>query len=150
MDALAFNETGTLNTASGSFALFVNTTGVSNTALGAYALSNNGTGNYNTALGHAANVASDNLTNATAIGANAIVNASNKIQLGDGNVTLSIRAELLKHLNYAKRRQIDMRCSILLQQVRSQEILQRYQIRSLRVRHRSLLRRWYRVRADLY
>src|SRR5262249_16408669 len=42
----------------------------------------------NTALGAGANVTSGNLTNATALGANAIVNASNKIRLGDTNVTV--------------------------------------------------------------
>jgi len=52
------------------------------------ALQPNNTGNYNTALGYLADVSTDGLTNATAIGANAFVNASNKIRLGDGNVTL--------------------------------------------------------------
>jgi Chaperone of endosialidase len=52
------------------------------------ALQSNTTGNLNTAIGFAANVASGNLSNATAIGANAIVDASNKIRLGDANVTV--------------------------------------------------------------
>jgi hypothetical protein len=39
-------------------------------------------GNYNSAIGYFARPGSDNLTNATAIGANAQVNASNSLVLG--------------------------------------------------------------------
>ncbi len=48
-----------------------------------------GTGNVasNTAIGNSANVISDNLTNATALGNGAIVNSSNTIQLGNTSVT---------------------------------------------------------------
>jgi len=42
----------------------------------------------NTALGFEADVSAGNLTNATAIGAFAMVDASNKIRLGDTNVTV--------------------------------------------------------------
>ena len=52
------------------------------------ALSSNTIGDNNTAIGYFANVSTGNLTNATAIGANAIVDASNKIRPGDTNVTL--------------------------------------------------------------
>ena len=49
-------------------------------------------GTFNTAIGARADVADiafvGNLSNATAIGANAVVNASNKIRLGDTNVTV--------------------------------------------------------------
>ena len=38
-------------------------------------------------MGHDATVSADNLTNATAIGAFAVVDASNKIQLGNDAVT---------------------------------------------------------------
>ena len=48
----------------------------------------NTTGNTNTALGRSADVRTGNLSNATAIGFNARVNASNKIRLGDTNVTV--------------------------------------------------------------
>jgi hypothetical protein len=51
-----------------------------------YALLSNTTGSYNTAIGNNANVATGDLTNATAIGASAKVNASNTIQLGNTNV----------------------------------------------------------------
>jgi Chaperone of endosialidase len=86
--AAQFNTTGSSNTASGFSALTFNTTGFANTASGVLALQSNTTGNLNTAIGFAANVASGNLSNATAIGANAIVDASNKIRLGDANVTV--------------------------------------------------------------
>ena len=46
------------------------------------------TGNRNTAIGFEANVGSGNLSNATAIGAEAVVDASNKIRLGNANITV--------------------------------------------------------------
>ena len=48
----------------------------------------NTTGGYNTAIGALADVSAGNLTNATAIGVGAIVNASNKIRLGNTAVTV--------------------------------------------------------------
>ena len=86
--ALFSNTTGSSNTASGVDALNANTTGDSNTASGRGALLNNATGLFNTAIGFGADVSTGNLTNATAIGANAIVDASNKIRLGDDNVSV--------------------------------------------------------------
>ena len=86
-DALNANTTGIANTAIGSAALYSNTAGSGNTANGAKALDFNTVGTYNTAIGYGADVASENLTNATAIGNDAIVGASNTIQLGNTNVT---------------------------------------------------------------
>ncbi len=88
--ALVSNTTGSQNTANGREALVFSTTGDSNTATGYQALFSNTTGSNNTALGAFANVAPglDNLTNATAIGAGAVVNASNKIRLGNETVTV--------------------------------------------------------------
>ena len=86
--ALKANLGGNDNTAVGSGALFGNTSGDGNTALGKSALDGNSTGTRNTALGWLADVAGAALTNATAIGAAAIVDASNKIRLGDANVTV--------------------------------------------------------------
>jgi hypothetical protein len=81
--ALYWNTTGYLNTASGSNALSSNTTGSGNTASGAGALPYNTTGNFNTALGYNAGPGNfTNLTNATAIGANAVVSESNALVLG--------------------------------------------------------------------
>jgi hypothetical protein len=65
------NTTGSLNTASGTFALYANTTG-----------------SLNTAIGYDANVTTGALVNATAIGYGALVNASNKVRLGNTTVTV--------------------------------------------------------------
>ena len=86
--ALELNTTGGGNTASGVFALESNTTGGDNTATGVSALANNTTGARNTAIGSGADVSKGDLTNATAIGAGATVDASNKIRLGDAEVTV--------------------------------------------------------------
>ena len=56
--------------------------------MGRFAANNNITGSQITALGFQAEVSVDGLTNATAIGANAVVDASNKIRLGDANITV--------------------------------------------------------------
>lgn len=99
------NTIGNGNTAVGSQALFANTNGINNvsvgwassglstdasytTAVGVQTLSSLTTGFYNTAIGYNANVSTGTLTNATAIGAGAIVNASNKIRLGNSGVTV--------------------------------------------------------------
>jgi hypothetical protein len=86
--ALRSNQSGSNNTAAGAFTLQNNIDGHNNTAVGGGALINNTTGDNNTAIGFTADVASNNLTNATAIGAGAVVNASDKIRLGDTNVTV--------------------------------------------------------------
>lgn len=91
--ALFTNAQGNYNTASGGFALYSNTTGHLNTAIGADALRNNVAGSDNTAIGHAADVAgpnASNLTNASAIGANAKVTTPNSMILGDNNVNVGI------------------------------------------------------------
>jgi Chaperone of endosialidase len=81
------NISGVQNTASGYQSL-KNSTGDDNTAIGEQALFTNTTGSNNTAIRSFADVASSNLTNATAIGYNAKVNASNKISLGNDNITV--------------------------------------------------------------
>src|SRR5689334_9749036 len=88
VEALFSNTTGSFNTAHGVSALFNNTTGNDNTASGVEALFSNTTGSFNTAIGVLADVSAENLNNATAIGAQAIVNASNKIRLGNTAVTV--------------------------------------------------------------
>ncbi|MBK8504709.1 MAG: tail fiber domain-containing protein [Saprospiraceae bacterium] len=74
------------STAIGFGSLRNNSTGQQNTAVGFNALSVNTIGSNNTAIGDSANVSSNNLTNATAIGHGAIVNASNKVRIGNGSV----------------------------------------------------------------
>ena len=76
------------NTSLGTGALQHNTTGSFNAAIGSNALTGNSTGSFNTAIGFGADVSTGNLTNATAIGRDAVVNASNKIRLGNANVTV--------------------------------------------------------------
>jgi len=88
-NALAFTFDASFNTGIGSFAGFnANTTG--NTAVGYKAMFNNFLGASNTALGYNSDVLVSNIqvNNATAIGANAKVDAGNKIRLGDANVTV--------------------------------------------------------------
>jgi hypothetical protein len=104
--SLAGNTTGDKNTAIGGRSLLVNTTGAYNTALGNEALSYNTTGNNNTVLGSYAGLSQNwananttgsyntfigsyagpgtptQLTNATAIGYNSVVSASNSLVLG--------------------------------------------------------------------
>jgi len=55
------------------------------------------TGGNNTAVGYAADVYLNNLNNATAIGAFAFANASNKIRLGNDSVSV-IEADLKRRL----------------------------------------------------
>jgi len=104
-EALVSNTTGSQNTASGALAL-LNNTGSKNTANGFEALVSNTTGNQNTAAGYTAGFTADSsfitgsnntaigtftafgtgsLTNATAIGADAEVDASNSLVLGSIN-----------------------------------------------------------------
>lgn len=85
--ALYYNN-GNDNAAIGWYALYQNITGYYNTAAGAGALGGNFIGTYNTGIGAQADVASGNLTNATAIGSRAVVNASNKIRLGNDAVSV--------------------------------------------------------------
>jgi hypothetical protein len=82
--ALYPTTTGNNNVALGSGSLGGNTTGNNNTAAGAGSGGNNTTGTFNTFLGETSAVVlgTDPLTNATAIGANAAVGASNSIVLG--------------------------------------------------------------------
>ena len=84
VNALYSNTTGWDNTASGATALYANTTGFYNTAVGIGSLQYNATGSINTALGYNAGPdrSSTNLSNTTAIGANAVVSESNALVLG--------------------------------------------------------------------
>jgi hypothetical protein len=64
------------------------TTGTGNTFIGYSAGDMNTTGSNNTIIGVNADVSSVNLSNSTAIGNGAVVNASNKIRLGNAAVTV--------------------------------------------------------------
>jgi N-acetylneuraminic acid mutarotase len=81
--ALVSNGQGKSNTAVGSGALLQNTTGNLNTAVGNGAgFTNSTAGSNNTLVGAGADVGTDGLTFAAAIGSNAIVNESNALVLG--------------------------------------------------------------------
>ncbi len=80
-DALGNNIQGLENTAVGSDALY-ETKGSANTAIGASAGQFNSTGSDNTFIGADADASVANLTNATAIGAAAVVGESNALILG--------------------------------------------------------------------
>jgi hypothetical protein len=98
--ALTTNTTGYDNTAVGKTSLWRNTTGYSNTAVGNLSLWGNTTGAKNTAIGFEAGRTNDtlnntflgaytdissnatNITNSTALGYNAKIDASNQIVLG--------------------------------------------------------------------
>lgn len=98
--SLVNNTLGSNNTASGAFALNSTTTANDNTAFGTQALQSNTTGTQNTAVGSASGLSNTTenkntfigfssngaagITNATAIGANAIVTQSNSLILGSG------------------------------------------------------------------
>lgn len=86
--SLSFNTTGSNNAAIGFQALYSNTEGHENAANGTLAGYVNVSGNNNTYIGYNANPLVGNFSNATAIGANAIVNASNKVRIGDTTVTI--------------------------------------------------------------
>jgi hypothetical protein len=86
--ARQFNTKGIQNTATVVAAIFSNTTGSDNTVARFSALLANTAGSNNTAVEFGADVSSSNLTNAIAIGNGGLVNARNKIHLGNGSVTV--------------------------------------------------------------
>ncbi len=104
--SLNSNTTAANNTAVGTFALYNVTTGGKNTAIGMQALNttsganntaigfdagtNNTTGFTNLFVGYNANASTGNLTNASAIGPNAIVTQSNSMVFGDGSINVGI------------------------------------------------------------
>jgi hypothetical protein len=85
--ALYSNTTGGANTASGASALSKNTTGVGNTACGYEAGRTNTSGTYNTFIGESADANAGTYTNGTALGAGALLTASDSIVLGNGSIT---------------------------------------------------------------
>ena len=81
------NTEGSENIATGALSMTSNTTGNDNVAYGVFSLASNTTGSNNMALGSYADVTTGDLNNATAIGAGALVDASNKVQVGNTDVT---------------------------------------------------------------
>ena len=81
-----YNNKGGYNSASGAGALYNNVGGDFNTGVGYRALYDFD-GDYNTAIGAYADVSGNGLTNATAIGYGATADASNKVRIGNTDVT---------------------------------------------------------------
>ena len=81
------NTYGVYNSFFGSEAGYSNTEGQQNSFFGRNAGSNNTTGDYNTAMGYNADVSYlSNLTNSTVIGYKAIVDANDKVRIGNTSV----------------------------------------------------------------
>jgi hypothetical protein len=79
---------GDANAAFGLSAMQQNTSGSENAAIGRDALYNNFIGNGNSALGAYADVGAAALNNGTAIGSYTVVNASDKVRIGNAFVTV--------------------------------------------------------------
>jgi len=88
VSALSSNTSGSQNNATGYASLGSNTTGEANTADGHHSLDFNVTGFFNSGLGAFSNVSSGALSDATAIGDFAVVNASHKIRFGAASVAI--------------------------------------------------------------
>jgi hypothetical protein len=84
---LTGNTEGSENIATGPVSMTNNSTGNANVAYGVFSLASNETGSNNTALGSHADVTAVDLNNATAIGAGALVDASDKVRIGNTDVT---------------------------------------------------------------
>lgn len=85
--SLKNNTTGGENTGLGCVALSNNTTGGGNTAVGVLALDANTTGSSNTSLGWGANVGSGGLSNAMALGQQAVITTNNRTYIGNSTMT---------------------------------------------------------------
>jgi hypothetical protein len=86
--AVYANTTGFYNIGVGFNALYANTTGRWNTAIGGVAGDFNTTGTDVLCLGYLSDVSVNNLADATAIGESAVVNASNKVRIGNTGITV--------------------------------------------------------------
>lgn len=82
------NTTSGPNTFLGEKSGQLNTTGTQNLFAGNFSGDTNLTGAQNTILGYSADVSADGFLNATAIGYNTVVNASNKVRIGNATVTV--------------------------------------------------------------
>ena len=101
-EALTYNDNGNKNTAIGAESLYNNSSGSNNIAIGFGSAGSNTTGTNNTIVGYVADVSSSALTNASAFGNGAVVNASNKIQLGNTSVTAVNTSATITAAGYVK------------------------------------------------
>ena len=86
-ECLKGNGIGSSNTSVGYNSMFLNTTGSFNTAVGFNAMVSNKTGTNNTIIGSLANTGDSLYTNSCAIGYNTVVDASNKVRVGNASVS---------------------------------------------------------------
>lgn len=86
--ALGVNTSANYNTGLGHQSLSANTTGYENTGVGRSSGQSNTTGSDNSFFGTDADASTGNLLDATALGAGAIVNSSDKVRIGDSYVTI--------------------------------------------------------------
>jgi trimeric autotransporter adhesin len=84
---MALNIKGSYNTAVGNDALYGNKKGNNNVAVGWQAMNTNQNGNNNTAIGNDADVTAATFTNASAFGNGALVDASNKVRIGNASIS---------------------------------------------------------------
>ncbi len=84
----AVNFSGSNNSFFGAQSASLNESGHDNSFFGYRAGNANSIGSFNTAIGVSANFSMSSFTNATSIGYNAVVNANNKIRLGNSSVTV--------------------------------------------------------------
>ena len=85
--AMGLNTKGSNNVGVGFSSLYENTLGNYNTAIGTQALHIIKTGSYNTAVGYFATTTDDDFENAMTLGYLAIVDASNKVLIGNSSVS---------------------------------------------------------------
>ena len=81
-DAMNANTSGFGNASSGQASMYHSTSGFNNVSLGLWSAWSNVTGSYNLCLGTLSDVGAEDLVNASAIGSNAYVSASNSMVLG--------------------------------------------------------------------
>ena len=86
--ALYNNNIGQNNTGVGYLALYQNTSGNANVGIGYYGGFNHVSGDNNSYIGYNSNPSISTITNATSLGANAFVSASNKVRIGSSTVTV--------------------------------------------------------------
>jgi len=82
------NTIGSENCFLGANAGFNNNTGRNNVYVGTFSGTSNIAGNFLSIIGYWADVTTDALYNSTAIGANSVVNISNKMRFGDANIQI--------------------------------------------------------------
>ena len=85
--ALGSTGDGWQNTSIGYESLLLNTTGARNTVLGSEALTENLSGSINIGIGVQCDVTYPDLVNAIVIGTSALVDASDKVRIGNTNIT---------------------------------------------------------------